>query len=1057
MPNIGLAIRLHNAGREKSRPARAIAKPPIEPKAGLADKTVDAGTLVRGGRIDSYWGKVNLDAKKIGVDAISAEPWKHDPERARERFNLRSIEFGNWVSERERQHFLYGTAQGLHDLAKILGISDSAIGLTGNLSIALGARGSGHAKAHYERYRSTIINLTRSDNPLHGPYQGKDSLAHEYGHALDNMVATGLKLKTLPGEYMPNVTGGRSTRHAISPERLKNGGPIGLMEQIFQILYWKNPDEETSYSLHLKKQTDYFNRREEVWARTFETWVSDKLTAAGILNAFLAKGTTKRKWPIYPSPELINRVDPLIRQLLREAFKLFKKEPKPKPSTPLKPSADEPDIEEVAEAPIVIPEPPVIISPEPTKSKTSRARRRKVVEANPITPEIVIPSRPQPTDKSINRGAIAYGESTIVSTRTEEIPARYAIVELKSLIASHDAWTFAPNKNYPGACQQRDYTNDKSEQQKVITNAKEFRPRFLLSTSPTAADGAPIVNISRIVLGGNSRVMTVERLEDYDVYRHYLSGHAGEFGINPKELKPFDQPFLIREVDVDMSRCAACSNMLNKSLTQELDITTETISYARQLTPSLVEEIASRFEQADADTISGALNDPVIADKIVRTFRTAGIITPQNVSQWLDPATKSLSDLGRLLVEKILLAVVLSEKKVIDAARSYTSQIIRTLPLLLRLEKLPVEWHLTPDIVNVIQLETKRRTDGTPREQFIHQMDAFSDPISSRALLVWNALEAGPRQWKGWLERYVQAAEGENRGGGFEFLESASANETLERISKARGLANDMLDAARTPPGDRSATSYPSQANDAMSDPDGPTSTPRNDHDGGTHSNDTDPSTTAAEPSWGSENETLTCRLVSLNDLAKITVPPLPWSPFWKPFMGQTPMKFWMSVYGKWGEGKTSFITRFAGEVSRFGRTIIAENEEDLGAGMVSERIRLLGVRSDQVEFTNDADLDRIERTLTTGNFRFAFFDSISFMLKQPGIDVDRLVGLPKKFPNISFIYVIFGVKAGETFKGDSIFGYAPDIVVQVKDLVARAEKNKYGNTNIPFTILRRP
>ena len=88
-------------------------------------------------------------------------------------------EFGNWMSETDRQASLNMGYEAFYDLAEALQITNSDISFNGNLSIAFGARGHGKASAHYEPLRE-VINLTKTS--------GAGSLAHEWGHALDDYL-----------------------------------------------------------------------------------------------------------------------------------------------------------------------------------------------------------------------------------------------------------------------------------------------------------------------------------------------------------------------------------------------------------------------------------------------------------------------------------------------------------------------------------------------------------------------------------------------------------------------------------------------------------------------------------------------------------------------------------------------------------------------------------------------------------------------------------------------------------------------------------------------------
>ncbi len=95
-------------------------------------------------------------------------------------FGFAGGEFGNWMNETDRQASLNYGYDAFMDLADALNIDPQDISLGGELSIAFGSRGSAGAVAHYEPLRQ-VINLTK----MHGA----GSLAHEWGHALDNILS----------------------------------------------------------------------------------------------------------------------------------------------------------------------------------------------------------------------------------------------------------------------------------------------------------------------------------------------------------------------------------------------------------------------------------------------------------------------------------------------------------------------------------------------------------------------------------------------------------------------------------------------------------------------------------------------------------------------------------------------------------------------------------------------------------------------------------------------------------------------------------------------------
>lgn len=104
---------------------------------------------------------------------INANIWQ-------EEFWFRGVEFGNWLSQKERQASMNYCYEALMDLATALDIDEKDIAFSGQLSLAFGARGTSGASAHYE-YLRKVINLTK----MHGA----GCTAHEWCHALDHQLA----------------------------------------------------------------------------------------------------------------------------------------------------------------------------------------------------------------------------------------------------------------------------------------------------------------------------------------------------------------------------------------------------------------------------------------------------------------------------------------------------------------------------------------------------------------------------------------------------------------------------------------------------------------------------------------------------------------------------------------------------------------------------------------------------------------------------------------------------------------------------------------------------
>ncbi|GAA4276292.1 LPD1 domain-containing protein [Aquimarina mytili] len=278
-------------------------------------KIEDAGAIVRGGGIDRYWQSITPDKKFLSMFGEKRKDvWLFDSNLALEHFNLRSIEFGNWMTQQDRANFLYASALSLHYLAQLLGIDDNDIGMGGRLSLALGARGSGQTKAHYEPTPYGVINLTKT--------KGFGSLAHEYAHAIDNVLSFVTK------SSRSFVTGGRETDKGYNEEIAKNGNFFEQQfEEFFNLLYFTKTGEYTQFAEDISNvnKGDYYERRAEVFARSFEVYIFNLLKDANVKNTFLVKPSSSYKAVIYPNATLSKLVKPIIDSVISKGFTEIRK------------------------------------------------------------------------------------------------------------------------------------------------------------------------------------------------------------------------------------------------------------------------------------------------------------------------------------------------------------------------------------------------------------------------------------------------------------------------------------------------------------------------------------------------------------------------------------------------------------------------------------------------------------------------------------------------------------------------------------------------------------
>lgn len=229
---------------------------------------------------------------------------------------LRGVQFGNSVSDEERRHHVRQAAEAFADLTDILGIDPRDASLGGVLGLAIGARGHGSARAHYEP-GSKNINLTRTG--------GVGTLAHEWGHAFDHAIAGGQIISDgsrLGGDYMSDRTSSRRFEKRPDGGVVVDGAGKPVTIDYTADSTWKAHDDvrqawkTSGYQKRLgetlrnmvqlgqmskAKANGYWNSNIEKLARTFERYVQRKLHLAGRENTYLTgisdAGFADGLWP----------------------------------------------------------------------------------------------------------------------------------------------------------------------------------------------------------------------------------------------------------------------------------------------------------------------------------------------------------------------------------------------------------------------------------------------------------------------------------------------------------------------------------------------------------------------------------------------------------------------------------------------------------------------------------------------------------------------------------------------------------------------------------------
>lgn len=253
-------------------------------------------------------------------------------------FGFANVQFGNWVTESDAESHIKGAHGALYDLSDIMGINRKTISLNGRLSIAFGARGSGKASAHYESGRQ-IINLTKM--------AGGGSLAHEWAHAMDNIMSVAHDPKSTKGRafasegdvsglpdrvrdayddvmktilYNPDTEPGAAKKVKEFADRRASGDQLSMYEKYIEK---KNIEVlegarsglyQRSLAMGKGNKQSYWVRKREMFARAFESYIHDELANKGRESSYLVSGT-KVGGP-YPVGEERNRINAAMKKLV---------------------------------------------------------------------------------------------------------------------------------------------------------------------------------------------------------------------------------------------------------------------------------------------------------------------------------------------------------------------------------------------------------------------------------------------------------------------------------------------------------------------------------------------------------------------------------------------------------------------------------------------------------------------------------------------------------------------------------------------------------------------
>lgn len=289
---------------------------------------------------------------------------------------------------------------------------------------------------------------------------------------------------------------------------------------------------------------------------------------------------------------------------------------------------------------------------------------------------------------------------------------RYEVWELADLLPSHDPFDqFKRMPEYPSIAQERAYHRVPAEQEKVRRNALLLNPRYLVSDSPDASSGPPVITQDGVVLGGNSRTMSMQlaftRPDKLQEYRDYLAARAQSFGVDPASFSGMQAPVLVRVLQggaLSQEEMAVASNAFNQVSTEELDVVAEGVSKSRRIDSRILTEIGSALE--NYDSLREYMGSRESRD-LVQMLIEREIIAPNQVGRMVNAKTGLLTATGKDLLESALRGLIVQDYDILSNASENMASVLRKLDRailpLVQLKRAGGKWDMSTIVTKALQ------------------------------------------------------------------------------------------------------------------------------------------------------------------------------------------------------------------------------------------------------------------------------------------------------------------------------------------------------------------
>lgn len=371
-------------------------------------------------------------------------------------------------------------------------------------------------------------------------------------------------------------------------------------------------------------------------------------------------------------------------------------------------------------------------------------------------------------------------------------PVRFMLVEAGDLSAA-----VAKGDN-----QFRDRTRAASQLQIAkIANDLQFGR---LGEAPTMAEGAPTLASDGRIVGGNGRVLAIQRAYDQGTaagYRAALAERAIEFGLTREQVEGLQRPVLVRQFQnqVDVRQAAILSNeggALRMSALEQAKVDAERMpdlnsvelpesgDFTAASMRSFVRQWLSRYPQAEQGNLIAG--DGNLSVEGTLRMRNAVLYSAYGDSPTLARLVESTDERQR----NIAGALVKAAPNVAEARALIESGALH-------------DRDIQPQLLEAVAISQRLRSDGMKLDDFLAQTDAFFDPVGPETTLLLRHIEANTRSQRAIADAvtgYYDAvrALGDPRQASMFDAEPPGRGEILRAVLEGRKLLTEAPDDGAT-------------------------------------------------------------------------------------------------------------------------------------------------------------------------------------------------------------------------------------------------------------------